>query len=242
MLFCMKKLTFPLLLILAAFCTQAQKVTQMSVKFLEPDVVISYDLEGQKGTAYHITLFGSHDDFKKPLRARGDVDTKRVLPGKGKVIRWNPEELVQYDGEISFRIVYEVAPPLFTLIKSSMPSVKRGKTAEITWSTDLKEPVRVELVKGETRLPAGTSTNGRLTYTVPKNAKPGAYNIELIALQETARGASLSIKPTIPTFVKVAVLTGAIGGALVVSGVLGGGGGDNGATPESLPPPPGIDN
>lgn len=218
----------------------AQKITLKPIVVEGSDIVIRYDFEAPKGKAYFISLFGSHDNYFNPLRATGDVQEKRVLSGSNKVIRWNSEDLVQFDGEISFKLAFEPAPPLFTDIRTSTSKVKKGRPLTITWTSEIAEAVKVELVNGTKKISAGSSTTGKINFLVPKKVKTGKYTVTLSGQQEITTGDEVFVKPVIPGFLKVALLAGAAGAVFIFTSSGSDSGGAN--TSETLPKPPNLDN
>ena len=187
------------------FCSLAQNLTKLSASQQGNEVVVNYHLDGEKGKAYTVALYASHNNFASPLKmVQGDVNEKRLLVGN-HAIRWNAtDELKNFDADISFEIRAVPAPPLFKNIESSSPKVKRGKEVTISWSAlHANESVKVELVRGENIIPIGASSNGKLAYTVPKKMKTGDYRIALSSGVETVKGGSLVVKPKFPLLVKV---------------------------------------
>ncbi len=193
-----------------------QNLTVINTTQQGNDVVVNYQLDGEKGKAYFVTLYASNNDFAAPLRlVQGDVATKRVLPGSGKTIRWRAlDELKNFDGDISFEIRAVPAMPLFSNITPASPKVKRGKDITITWTGGIPtDEIVVELVKGDMIVPAGTlPNNGSLLFTVPKKMKTGKYKIQLSQAGELTSADGLDIKPKVPLLMKVlpVVVVGAV--------------------------------
>lgn len=200
-------------LIVSCLSTQAQNLTNLSATQQGNEVVVNYQLDGDKGKAYSITLYASSNNFTVPLQlVMGDVASKRVLPGANKTIKWRVlDELRSFDGDISFEIRAVAAIPLFQNIETSSPKVKRGKEVTISWSALTSEPVTVELVHGENSIPIGTGNAGKLTYTVPKKMKTGEYTVALTAAGETLQGGSFAVMPIYPMYLKAAVAAAIIG-------------------------------
>ena len=185
---------------------QGQNLSNPSVIQQDNEVLVSYQLDSEKGKAWSVSLYASHNNFSSPLKmVQGDVNDKRILPGGSKQIRWNAlDEVKNFDGDISFQIKATPAAPLFKNIEASSTKVKRGKEVTISWSAvHSKEPVKVELVREENVVPIGTGSNGKLTYTVPKKMKVGEYTIALSSAGEVIQGGSFAVKPKYPLLVKV---------------------------------------
>ncbi len=198
-----------LTIVAVAFCARtatAQKISQIRVSQEGNDVLLRYNLTGEDGKAYHISLYASHDRYSAPLqRVEGDVGDKRLLPGIDKSIRWRAmDELKNFDGDISFELRAVAAPPLFTAVMASTAKVKRGREVTITWAGGMKENLSVELVKGAGVVLAGNIENtGKLAYTVPKKVKTGTYAITLRQSGETVTGGTIVIKAKYPLWLKL---------------------------------------
>ena len=198
------------------FFSRAQNLTNLSASQQGNEVVVNYQLEGEKGKAYTVSLYASNNNFATPLQlVEGDVAAKRVLSGSNKTIKWRVlDELKNFDGDLSFEIRAVPAPPLFTKIMASAEKVKRGKDITITWSGGLpKEQVVVEFIKDDKQVPAGTLTNsGSLLYSVPTKMKTGMYKIQLSQANELIGGGNFTVKPKYSLWIKATpfVLAGVI--------------------------------
>jgi hypothetical protein len=71
------------------FCSLAQNLTNLSASQQGNEVVVNYQLDGEKGKAYTVSLYASSNNFTTPLQlVQGDIGTKRILAGAGKKITW----------------------------------------------------------------------------------------------------------------------------------------------------------
>src|SRR6187551_4002809 len=115
--------------------TKAQSLTNLSATQQGNEVVVNYQLDGERGKAYTVALYASNNNFTSPLKlVQGDVGTKRILTGAGKKITWRVlDELRNFDSDISFEIRAVPAAPLFSKISSSVAKVKRGGKVTISW-------------------------------------------------------------------------------------------------------------
>ena len=203
-------------LICLYFSAKAQNLTNLSATQQGNEVVVNYQLDGEKGKAYTVALYASNNNFASPLQlVQGDVGTKRILAGANKTITWRVlDELKNFDGDLSFEIRAVPAPPLFSKITSSATKVKRGSKITISWAGGFpQDQVVVELVKGDTHVPAGTITNkGSLLFEVPKKTKTGDYKILLSQAGEQTSSTGFVVQPKIPLLLK-------IGPAILVAGV-----------------------
>lgn len=230
----MKSLGFLLLIPIASF---SQKIENVRATAEAAKVIVTYDLiAGESDESYTISLYGSHNNFRSPLtRVRGDVGAG-VRPGKGNRIEWDAKaEIGSFKGELTFEVEAIVIAP-FTL-KTTPTSVKRGSTQTLRWrGGDAAQKIHIELLKGgRVQSDLGSVTNnGSFSWTVPGKQKPGDdYSIRLTSGRETTTSGSFSIKPKIPTWVKIAV-------PVVIAGVLLIPKGSESTSSDRLPAPPGI--
>jgi hypothetical protein len=228
----------PVFSVLLSISLQAQNLTYLRAEQQGNEVVISYQLDSEKGKAYSIALYASHNNFASPLKmVTGDVNDKRILAGGTKQIRWQAlDEVKNFEGDISFEIRVVPATPLFTDIEVSTAKVKRGKEVTISWRGTSAEAVKVELMKDGNAIHVGTGQNGKLTYTVSKKMKTGTYNTVLVSSDETVHGVSFVVKPKYPLIVKSLVVIGAGVGIWKLIELLSGGSDD----PEKLKGPPDL--
>ena len=211
----------PILLFLLGgwFMCQGQNLTQYTAIQQGNDVLISYQLNGEKGKAHTIALYSSHNNFTAPLQmVEGDVGTKRILPGSGKSIRWRAlEELKNFDGDITFEIRVAPAIPLFSKISTSTQKIKRGKEITISWTGgNAQEQLMVELVKGSRSINLGTISNrGHLQYAVPRKTKLGKYRIQLEQAGELTQGGEFKVIAKYPWWIKV-IPVAVVGGIIAL--------------------------
>lgn len=120
-----------LLILLTTLFVGAQSVTNVSFEKSGKQVVISYDLLGDKGTTWYIAVYCKQLGKDKLLQMITGACGKSIIPGANKKITWDVlAEVEKLEGEISFKVeatknkdlvkekVETVSPPL---IKSPPP-------------------------------------------------------------------------------------------------------------------------
>lgn len=216
----------PFLLIGSSFA-KAQTIQHVKAVFLDGKVTVTYDLTGGKpDQKFALDLYGSHNNFSKPLaKVSGDVG-KNITPGVGKKIIWEAaQEFSTYRNDITFKIKGEAMPLPFVVKSPAGGKLKRGKKTIITWDGGKpSQNVKLELFQGATLINAITETTntGQFTWSIPKKQSKGNYTIKLTADQETVYSPAFKIKAKSP-FLFIALPMVAAGGAAAV--LLGGGGG-----------------
>ena len=236
----MTRILILLLALLIATWAEGQTIQNLSATFLNGKVIVSYDVAGAKANqSYSVDLYSSHDNYSMPLKmVSGDVG-KNIKVGSGKRIVWDvTAELVEFSGDLSFRIKGEIIPLPFAF-KSPITggSARRGKSIGITWEGGKPDQmVKFELYKDNNKVMSlGDSRNtGEFSWLIPKDFSKGTYSIKLTAGDEMRQSGFFQVKPKTPLMVKLLPLLAA-GGAAVV---LAGGGGEKGATELPVAPNP----
>lgn len=240
--FPMKKLL--LLTLLLPGLALGQKIENWKAALQGDKILITYDLvQGATGDKYNVSVYSSYNNFSSPLqKVTGDVG-RGITGGRGKQIIWDGKnELKGFKGELTFEIRAEVMAAL--AISNAVASAKRGKDMPIAWRGGTKgAEVKIELVKDGVATVLGKTTNtGNYNWSIPTKQKTGSgYQLRLTSNGETAVSPPFSIKPKVPTLVKVIPLV-AIAAVVGMSG--GGSGGGTSTTPsatsQNLPIPPDL--
>ena len=238
----MSRYHFLLFAILAAFAVRGQTIQNLNATFLNGKVIVSYDVAGAKpNQSYSIDLYSSHNNFSSPLKSvTGDVG-KNLTVGTGKRITWDAAaELVEYSGEITFKIKGELIPLPFSFkTPTAGGQVRRGKSLGITWEGGKPDQmITFELYKGNDKvMNIGDSRNsGQFAWLIPKNFSKGTYSIKLKAGEEVRQSGFFNVKPRTPLLVKLLPLFAA-GGIAALLGASGGGGSEKSGDLPAAPNP-----
>lgn len=235
---------------LTFLCGYAQKATIQKVDLAGEKIIVFYDLEDSNASnEYLINLYTSKDNFSVALKSvKGDVGPE-VKPGTNKRIEWNiREEFGGFKGKISLEIRGRVYLPFVKLQNfDASKSFKRGKNYTISWKPGNANPIHIELLKGNLRVQGDLNhpNNGSYLLSFPHKLKPGKdYRLRITDSrnsEEIIYTNFFSVKPKVPTLVKILPIV-AIGG--VVAMLAGGkkGGGDSQETPGSEIPIPDLPN
>ena len=220
------RLVFMFALGLLTVGIQAQTIQHVKAVFADGRVTVTYDLTGGKpDQKFALDLYGSHNNFSKPLtKVNGHVG-KNITPGVGKKIIWEAaQEFSTYRNDITFKIKGEAMPLPFVVKSPAGGKLKRGKKAVIAWEGGKpSQNVKLELFQGATLINAITETanTGQYTWSIPKKQSKGNYTIKLTAGQETVNSPAFKIKSKSPLLL-IALPVVAAGGA--AAKLLGGGG------------------
>jgi len=222
----------------------AQKVRNVVAEFQNQRVQISYDLVGElSGQIFEVALFGSLDNFSRPLiYVSGDVGNQ-ITPGKSKTIYWDAnKELVAFKGNITFEIKAGlVFSPLAVTKPVDNHSAKRGERLEIRWLGRMPgERVHLDLYQNQSKvLSIGSVANrGAYNWTIPLGIKPGSnYQIRVKSSRspKSTQSQQFVIKRKVPLAAKIIPFAAAIPVAAILLLKEGGSGGDS-----ILPAPPGA--
>lgn len=174
---------------LMCFGIKAQTIQHVKAVFLDGKVTVTYDLIGGKSNQkFALDLYGSHNNFSKPLaKVSGDVG-KNITPGVGKKIIWEAaQEFSTYRNDITFKIKGEAMPLPLVIKNPAGGKLKRGKKTVITWEGGKPtQNVKLELYKGAELINtiAETSNAGQYSWNIPKKQSNGIYTLKLSAGQE----------------------------------------------------------
>jgi hypothetical protein len=199
-----------------------QSIINQSARVLDDGdlVEIKYTLQGQKGEVYDVSVYGSHDDFAKPLiSVTGDVGSG-IETGAERTISWQPKtELVKFAGQISFEIKAELsaAPILITSPNTQNSVFKRGKEIKVSWNGGAKqENFQVQLLKsGIDKFDIDTVTiqniyNNNLSWKIPGKLRKGDdYQIRITSVDRSnvhKQSPAFTIKPRLPLAIKIVPL------------------------------------
>jgi hypothetical protein len=95
-------------LLLTAPFAKAQSVTNINFEKSEKQVIIYYDLSGDPGSSWNISVYCSQDGGKiwgNPLQKLSGAFGNEIKPGKNQRITWDVlEERDMLEGEISFKV------------------------------------------------------------------------------------------------------------------------------------------
>ncbi len=227
---------FVLIVFLSCSFSYAQSIQNVKASPLQNGIVtVTYDIVGEKANQkFIIELYGSNNNFTKPLiQVAGDVG-KDITGGSGKRIIWSAsDELSDYKGEISFRVKGSVIGMPFVFISPiEGRAIRRGKNTDLKWEGGTtNQIIKLELYKGNVQINAiaETKNSGTYNWNVPKNLEKGNYTVKLIAGQENVSSKVFVVKSKIPLLLKALPIL-AVGGAVIA---LGGGGSKGTGTPAS---------
>lgn len=197
----------------------AQSIENVQAAFTGERVLVTYDLIGSADETYNIQIFGSHNNFSAPIRlVTGDVGPN-VKAGKAKTIQWSiVEELVNFKGQITFRVRGEVVvPPLSIQSPGANATVKNGKTTEVKWTGGRKTAnVKIELLQNGavTNSITDAANTGSYSWVVPKDLAKGTYSLRLSSGTESATAGPVIVKAPLPLWAKLAPI--AVAGVVAV--------------------------
>lgn len=211
-------------------------------------IVVEYDLiSNSSATEFKISLYGSHNNYREPIRfVTGDVG-ERVMPGSRRTIMWAVKnELINFTGDIQFEVrgepVIIIRP--FAFVKPIEGSLnKRTTKLNLEWTGGgQSENVQLQLIQADqTKNTIGTVVNtGTYTWKIPSNTPPGTYHVALIGTSGSASSMSFQIKPKYNLIVKLLPIL--VIGGVVASQLGGGGGGGTSGGSNDLPTPPNSPN
>ncbi len=209
----------PALLLISAEAVHSQSIENVHAQMQDKSVLITYDLTGKPDQKFHISLYGSHNNYASPLRLVTGAVGDGLTAGKSKVIEWRVgEELVSYAGQIVFRLKGEVmAGPLTLQSPAANSVVKLGKTKEIRWSGGKPSATtRIDLLQEGRVIRSvheGTNT-GAFAWKVPKDVAKGKYDLRITAGSESAQTIPVEIKSGLPLWMIIAPVA-VIGGVAV---------------------------
>ena len=222
-----KRIIFGFLIGCSTLSIQAQTIQNVSAAFTDGKVTITYDLLGGNAKRkYKIALVSSHNNFTSPLnRVTGDVG-ENITSGSGKTIIWNAtEELIKYNGQITFKVRGEMLSMPFTFISpTSAKGVRRGKTTLIQWEGGLpNQNVRLEIYSAGTKVAdiGETKNTDEYTWSIPKDFQKGKeYTLKITDNTQSGTSDLFAVKPKVPLLLKLSPI---VVGAAIIPFLLGGG-------------------
>ncbi len=174
-------------LLVCGGAANAQKVSNVraALDTASATVSILYDLAGvMEGQLFRVNVYSSHNQYITPLLQVTGAVGDGIVPGADKQIVWNPKELNNFDGQVSFdvRAVLTFSP---FAIKTPIGKSRhvRGRRLTIAWRGGVaSEKVRAELYRNgekETQL-ALTPNRGEYHWRVPARYSPGSkYQVRI---------------------------------------------------------------
>lgn len=200
-----------------------QVLDSISTSLQDGIVVVRFDfLDGEPEVDYELYLYGSHDNFQKPLQeTTGDVG-KGIRTGVGKVIYWNAEkELGNFKGDFSLRIKGQKYFPIVEFKNiSSQLKLKRGEQYNFQWKSNIKSDRLMMTIKRNgvpVTEPSLVENTGDFLWFIPKDLKPSRDITLEIADPENLLRKETSppfvIKRKVPLTVKIIPAVAAMGGA-----------------------------
>jgi len=224
----------------------AQSIVNVKASFVEGKVSITYDLVGgNSDQKYVVSLFGSHDNYTKPLMSvSGDIG-QEISPGNSKSIEWNAQvDLSEYKGSITFRVRAEPIALAYSFVDE--PSgYRRGKTGEIQWQGgSASDNVTIELLRNGSVVQQvfNNRNSGNTNWSVSQDMEKGTgYQFRLRSSNGQAiTGNTFAVKSKVPLALKIVPVL-VVGG--VAAALLGGGGDpDPGTSGNDLPVAPAAPN
>jgi hypothetical protein len=210
----------------------SQSIENVSAKFADGKVSITYDLKGKETQEYEIRVYSSHNQFSVTLRNVSGEVGRKIKSGTGKLIEWDANELVNYNGELTFKLRGEV---MAGGLRFSNPvvgsSFRRGKTASIKWEGGKQnDNAQIELLKGGQKISSAPAFKnlGSYDYPFPADLQKGNdYTLRLLTSGQTIVSPVFAVKSKIPLLLKLSPIVV----VAAVVGFLGGGGGDTPSTP-----------
>ncbi len=228
--------------------TFAQTIGNVQVKFEEGGIAVYYDVtDTDPSKQYDFFLYGSHDNFKNPLKeVSGDIGQK-VTPGPGKKARWDArKEFGNFKGDINLKIKGSIHTPLLSFEGiTENQKIKKLKPLNITWTSSSKsERLTFEILEpsGKKAFAREIENSGHYTWTVPKTFKTGrGYRVKMSAannplVYEVSPAFYVSNKT--PFILKVAPVVIAGGTYLFLSGSSGKNPKGSGSEQNGIPDPP----
>ena len=182
----------------------AQTISNIKITSYSDSVLVKFDLEYGINESVSLELYGSHDNFYKPLKeVIGDIGNN-VMPGKEKSIWWySKKEQIEIQTNISLTVkATRNVSPLNFITDLSGKKLKRGEVINIEWEGGLpSEKISVGLLKSG-RLENRTSilNNGRYPLKIGRELKPGKYIlfIETGTGEQNLESAEFTIKRKLP--------------------------------------------
>jgi len=209
----------PFVLMLWFGYTSAQTVENLTYKVGGSGITITYDLLGDPGELFNITIYSSADNFAQPLSSvKGDVGIN-ISPGNGKTVEWDAKnDLGNFKGNLSLTIKAELIPFVeFTNITAKR-KLKKGTSNEITWSGGPGGSIRLELYDGSSKVSdlSNTVNSGRYTWVIPKKFDSGkTFRIRASSGDRASFSPEFQISGKIPIWM-IAIPVVVVGGVVAL--------------------------
>ena len=221
---------------------RAQEIDTVLTKFESGKVVVNYTFaKGTPDENYELYLYGSHDNFTRPMQQTiGDIG-KNIRPGGQKIIYWDANrELGNFKGDLILKVQGGKYTP-FVSYENTPPDlkIKRGSYYTFEWKHD-KTPEKILLNILRNNVPVQESVlmdnTGKFMWSVPTNQKAGGgYQVEIIDTNNHLRretSENFVVRRKIPLGLKLLPLVIVGGTALVLTSDT-----DAGGIPDPPPPP-----
>ena len=230
--------------VLTPINTHGQTIDNVRAYMSNDVIVIEYDLKATgEANEYKIELYGSHNNYREPIRfVTGDVG-ERVRSGTRRTITWAVKnELVNFTGDVQFEVRGE---PILLIKPFSFGKpvegsvVKRASNVTIEWTGGAPtENVQLQLMQNnQVKSAIGTAVNtGSYVWKIPSNTPKGTYQLSLNGPSGSTMSVPFQIKAKYSTVIKLLPLL-VVGG--VAAATLGGGSGNGN---NDLPTPPDSPN
>jgi hypothetical protein len=225
--------------ILIPLALQGQTIENVNATPRGDLIIVEYDLKPTAGaTEFKISLYGSHNNYREPIRfVTGDVG-ERVMSGTRRTITWAVKnELMNFTGDIQFEVRGEpyipIKPFAFTN-PAENNTVKRGSKLKVEWTGGSgTESVQLQLIQdNQVKKVVGNAVNtGTFSWKVPANTSKGTYQLSLTAPSGNATSMPFRVEQKMSTLMKVVPL--AIIAGVVIWQLL-----PDDDPSNTLPPPP----
>ena len=208
----------------SANLAQSQELDSVSMEFQDGKVIVTYDfLTGDENENYELYLFGSHDNFTKPLQfTTGDIG-KNIKTGAGKKIIWDAKrELGNFKGDFSLKIKGAIYVPLVSFKNVSRElNVKRGDRFIIEWNPNTKaDLVLLNIQRNDVPIAESfvIENTGSYTWNIPSKIKAGkGYSIQILDTKNLLKeetSETFAVKRKVPMALKIVPTAIALGTAI----------------------------
>lgn len=216
----------PVILMFWFSYTAAQTVENVTYKVEGGSITITYDIIGDVGEFYFITIYSSADNFNQPIiSVVGDVG-RDISPGRGKSVKWDAKkDLGDYKGRLSLTVRAELIAFIEFSNITAKQKFKKGTSNEITWTGGPRGNIKLELYDRSNKVAEITNTvnTGRFTWVIPKKFESGkTFKIRASSGDRASFSPEFQISGKMPIWM-IAIPVVVIGGVIALLA-----GGDNG--------------
>jgi hypothetical protein len=217
------RLSFGIVLLLAAATASAQEFSISKVELAGNNVVVYYDLVDSVARVYSIMLYASTDSYASPLKeVTGDVGLE-VPPGRLRKITWNAQKELgaTFKGELNVEVRGKVYIPFVKLDGFDFKTFKRGKSYKIIWTGGRGNSVlNFDLYRGEEKVTTypNVANVGHYDMAIGK-IKPGTYKLRISDAKnkdDVVYSSSFKVKRKIPLLLTAAAAAGVVAGIVVL--------------------------